>query len=42
MCDWSHSNMQRLWQVGYDAGNRFVDKFKDRLPDRAKDGAYPA
>ena len=41
MCDWSHSNMQRLWQIGYESGAQFVKEFGDELPDRASDGPHP-
>ena len=41
MCDWSYSNMQRLWAIGYEAGTRFVDRFGARLPDHAVGSASP-
>jgi NTE family protein len=41
MCDWSYSNMQRLWAIGYEGGTRFVQQFGNRLPNHAVDSASP-
>lgn len=42
MCDWSYSNMQRLWAIGYEGGMRFIDQFGDRLPDHVAGSPSPA
>lgn len=41
MCDWSYSNMRRLWDIGYEGGIKFVEKHGDRLPDHAPGSADP-
>jgi NTE family protein len=41
MCDWSHSNMERLWAIGYEGGSRFVQRFGQRLPDQVVGGPSP-
>jgi len=41
MCDWSYSNMRRLWDIGYQGGVKFVEKHGDRLPDHAPGSAAP-
>jgi predicted acylesterase/phospholipase RssA len=41
MCDWSYSNMRRLWDIGYQGGVEFVEKHGHRLPDHAPGRADP-
>jgi NTE family protein len=41
MCDWSSSNMERLWAIGYEGGTRFVERFGHRLPDHAAGSPNP-
>jgi len=41
LCDWSHSNMQRLWDLGYEGGLDFFKKFGHRLPDHVNGGPDP-
>jgi NTE family protein len=41
ICDWSYSNLERLWHIGYEGGSRFVEKFRDKLPDHMPDSADP-
>jgi NTE family protein len=42
MADWSHSNMQELFCIGYKAGEQFLEKYGDLLPDRVPEGPDPA
>lgn len=41
LCDWSHSNMKRLWAIGYEAGTRFVDTFGHKLPNHVPGSPDP-
>ncbi|MEM1207432.1 MAG: hypothetical protein AAGN66_29625, partial [Acidobacteriota bacterium] len=41
LMEWSHSSMVRLWKIGYEAGERFVDERGHRLPDRQPYSAMP-
>ncbi|MEM9595273.1 MAG: patatin-like phospholipase family protein [Acidobacteriota bacterium] len=41
LMEWSHSSMVRLWQIGYKAGDDFVEKKGDLLPDRQPYSAMP-
>ena len=41
LCDWSYSNMRRLWDLGYEGGLEFVKKFGDKLPDHVDGSPDP-
>jgi len=32
LLDWSHSNLRRLWDIGYETGQRFVERYGQELP----------
>jgi predicted acylesterase/phospholipase RssA len=34
LLDWRYSNLRRLWQIGYEAGERFIARYHRELPDR--------
>lgn len=39
--EWSHHNMQLLWYMGRQAGKKFLEDHRDKLPDREPDGPSP-
>lgn len=39
--EWSHHNMKLLWQKGRQAGKEFLEKHRDKLPNRDPDGPSP-
>lgn len=34
LLEWSHSNLRRLWDIGYETGERFLERYADDLPPR--------
>jgi predicted acylesterase/phospholipase RssA len=41
MCDWSRSNLDKLFDIGYRAGRRFCESYGDLLPNREPGGPNP-
>ena len=41
LTDWSRSNLEKLFDIGHEAGVAFAKKHRDKLPDRAADSADP-
>jgi predicted acylesterase/phospholipase RssA len=42
MCDWSRSNLETLFKIGYRAGVKFCEKHGQLLPNREPDSPNPA
>ena len=41
LCEWSHSNLHRQWDIGYKAGVSFGARFKHELPNHKLDSPEP-
>jgi NTE family protein len=41
LTDWSRTNLEELFKIGRDAGNRFAEIHRDQLPDHAPGSADP-